>query len=587
MMNFLTRRISSKESSQPFPESSNSGLKSDVQIVEPEDEMKSNESSVPSIPFKRQSHHDLGVYICLPTIGVSYREECSFSSPCIGLVPSFGRVNPLRMFDEYGEVTDHVGKFAWMEIKIADGLYFLPLHSVDGDLLFRHHSASFHHAPEEPTIKESQDEEDDQQPINKTVLRPLEESHPEGIEEHEKNAITELSDDDFSGSSTDSYSSESEDEEHPDEPSGEDLGLTGALLYGHRFLSKIGLGKYHAKFMEVKLGELSQLCDEGQVSDEILTAAVGFSSIQIQVFRLEVMKHQNSDHRHHHHGRHHKKKQGGDGGEEEGRGEEGGDEHHDDGSDHDGEDSSDESGEEGETKKEGLLAFAAQAFKDNAEEAKKPKLFGGLKGKWGVLRGRLNEARDAMLANSEAERKQTQRATKAADDLSKLFSSIDFSLPPAPSPPTPSPPRLRALSAVDIGRPDTRGAALDFKARAKALEIAEKKCAVRFKPPTKTRLFKGVCVDVPPGEQPGFVWTDGGVVIYVHKGKVVEKAGKGKVRTGWRLCEVNGKPIIDTAKYDLVKRQLNEVKDSKREYALAFEPPDPAKQKNQPLGSPL
>jgi hypothetical protein len=83
-----------------------------------------------------------------------------------------------------------------------------------------------------------------------------------------------------------------------------------------------------------------------------------------------------------------------------------------------------------------------------------------------------------------------------------------------------------------------------------------------------------VAVEVPGGERPGFVWTDGGCVIKVNAGKHVALAGQG-VAVGWRLCVVDGKPIGLRATYDAVKQRLNGVKTSNKPYTLAFEPPAP------------
>jgi len=80
-----------------------------------------------------------------------------------------------------------------------------------------------------------------------------------------------------------------------------------------------------------------------------------------------------------------------------------------------------------------------------------------------------------------------------------------------------------------------------------------------------------VKVEVPGGERPGFVWTDGGAVIKVNAGKRVALAGE--VTVGWRLCAIDGKPVGPRAAYDAVKQRLNGVKASNKPYTLAFEPP--------------
>jgi hypothetical protein len=303
----------------------------------------------------------------------------------------------------------------------------------------------------------------------------------------------------------------------------------------------MGFEKFYPKFREVKCATLAEMIDPNTTTDALLSAGIGFSSIQIHVFRLECMNHQNGDLEQEH---------GGGGEDDEPPPEE--------------EEEEDESlPEVKQRRKTQLLEFAAFAF----EEAAKPTVSVG-KSKWQILRKRITEAKDKMIAKSVAERAEMRRATKAADDLSKMFKSMNFSIPRDP-PPDPSPIRVRALSFSEVDLSSMKRPKFvtnDMKARSDAMERAEKRSEL-IKP---ARLI--VNVQVPAGETGGFVWTDGGFLIHINKKGYVQRSGR--VLPGWRLGGINGTPLPTNATYILVKTRLKAAQDTQKTYTLTFEPPD-------------
>ena len=83
-------------------------------------------------------------------------------------------------------------------------------------------------------------------------------------------------------------------------------------------------------------------------------------------------------------------------------------------------------------------------------------------------------------------------------------------------------------------------------------------------------------VDVPPNARPGFVWTDGGVVIKVNVGKHVAVQTP-SVTVGWRLCSIDGKPVGAGASYDAIKMRLQAARThsevTQKPYHVVFEAP--------------
>jgi hypothetical protein len=183
-----------------------------VKEVEEEKEEKKEPTPVGELPK----------YVCICTNGSSYKSEPAFHSANVGMIRAFGRVQPLRMLDDKGRPTDHHEKFAWMEVKFENEKVFLPIHTIDGDILFQPHEPTYGSKSE--TMKSFEKKKNE-------VTPQISENEHEN--DKEDDGDDDDDDDNSSASSDDSASTASEDEERKSVPRGEDLGLSGGELYGY------------------------------------------------------------------------------------------------------------------------------------------------------------------------------------------------------------------------------------------------------------------------------------------------------------------------------------------------------------------